>query len=219
MRSIKGFTLIEVILASVLVAVVSLAIYHSYSQGILVWKKGQEASNQDKAIMFIERITREIKNSRPFAPIGFSVEEEKISFPNVVLKYGWDKTVSDDKESEAEQSDCPLPLIARFTYEYDKTNEKITRMEEIYAYPNLDELKRESDAMKKSTPRTILEDVEKITFSCATAKTEDLDFTNPISTTIAPYAIKIELKLKTMKKSLSRTVFIPVSRAKYDKQK
>ena len=95
----SGFTLIEVMIASVLTALAALATYHSYNQGILIWKKGQENSNQDKAILTMDRINRDLKNIFSFSPIDFSGEETKISFPYLTLKYDLGKSLKQDIET------------------------------------------------------------------------------------------------------------------------
>ncbi|MBI5778581.1 MAG: prepilin-type N-terminal cleavage/methylation domain-containing protein [Planctomycetes bacterium] len=209
----SGFTLIELMIASVLTALAALAAYHTYNQGILIWKKGQENSNQDKAIITMERISRDLKNIFSFEPVGFSGEEAKIAFPRIAYRYDW-LTVNEDAviepDSSAAESPAPLPLITKMTYEYDKNEGKLSRLEEVYAYPDLEELKVDPDGMKKESSRVILEDIEILTFSYAVTKTPELSFTNNALNSGVPYAIKIELKLKSMKDALTRTIIIPV---------
>jgi len=215
MRKIKwsGFTLIELMIASVLIALAGLAAYHAYSQGILVWKKGQENSNQDKAMLTLERISRDLKNTFSFSPIEFSGEETKISFPYLTLKYDWaqpeENNETEDISAPAESS-VPLPLLTKVTYEYNQSEEKLSRLSEIYAYPNLDELKTNPDDTKKESSRTLLEDIEILKFSYAITKTPELSFSSNAINSGIPYAVKIELKLKSMKNALSRTILIPI---------
>jgi prepilin-type N-terminal cleavage/methylation domain-containing protein len=208
-----GFTLIEVMITSVLVVLAGLAAYHSYNQGLLVWKKGQENSNQDKAIMVVDRISRDLKNIFSFTPIDFSGEETKMSFPYLTLKYDWTQP-EDNSEIESvsttAESFVPLPLITRMTYEYDQAEGKLSRLSEIYAYPNLEELKVVAGGTEKESIRVILEEIEILKFSYAITKTPELSFSNNAINSGLPYAIKIELKLKSMKDPLARTVFIPI---------
>ena len=212
---LSGFTLIEVMIASVLTALAALAAYHAYNQGILIWKKGQESSNQDKAMLTMERINRDLKNIFSFSPIGFNGEETKISFPYLTLKYDWTKpaeTSGTESISATTESSIPLPLITKITYEYNQGEGKLSRLSEIYAYPNLEELKANPDNTKKDSSRVILEDVEILKFSYAITKTPELSFsTNAINSGL-PYAIKIELKLKSMKDTLTHTIIIPITK-------
>ena len=210
---LSGFTLIEVMIASVLTALAALAAYHSYNQGILIWKKGQENSNQDKAVLTLERINRDLKNTFPFSPIDFIGEETKISFPYLTLKYDWIKPEENSEPTDISAttgSSIPLPLITKITYEYSQSEEKLSRISEIYAYPNLDELKTNPDDTKKESSRILLENVEILKFSYAITKTPELSFSNNAINSGLPYAIKIELKLKSMKNPLTRTIFIPI---------
>lgn len=210
---LSGFTLIEVMIASVLIALAGLAAYHSYNQGILLWKKGQENSNQDKAFMTLEKINRDLKNAFSFTPVGFSGEEVKISFPYLTMKYDWPQPKENSETeniSATAESSIPLPLITKMTYEYNQSEGKLSRISEIYAYPDLDELKVNPDDMKKESSRVILEDIEILKFSYAITETPELSFSNNAINSDIPYAVKIELKLKSMKSPLTRTVFIPI---------
>ncbi|MEW6025700.1 MAG: prepilin-type N-terminal cleavage/methylation domain-containing protein [Planctomycetota bacterium] len=207
-----GFTLIELLIASVLTALVALAAYHAFSQGILIWKKGQENTNQDKALMAMERISRELKNMFSFEPVGFSGEETKVSFPCLAYRYDWiepnEEAIIEPVSATAETA--PLPLITKATYEYNQSEEKLSRLEEVYAYPDLEELKTKTDWAKKDSSRIILEDVEILKFSYAITKTPELSFSNSVINSGIPYAVKIELKLKSMKDALTRTILVPV---------
>lgn len=212
----NGFTLIELILTSVLVALAGLASYHAFGQGILIWKKGQEQSNQDKAVMAVERISRDFKNTFGFAPIDFNGEETAVSFPYLSVKYDWNQlSAGEEKETQFDDSSSvdPLPLIAKLRYEYDRDSGKLWRAEEIYAYPDMEELKIVPDGTKKEISRIILEEVEVMKFSYAITKTPELSFSPNAINDGMPYAIRIELKLKSMKDSLFRTVFIPVNKS------
>jgi prepilin-type N-terminal cleavage/methylation domain-containing protein len=210
---LSGFTLIELMIASVLTALAALVAYHAYHQGILIWKKGQESSNQDKAVMAMERISRDLKNTFSFSPIEFNGEETKITFPRLVYRYDWlaaNTEAGIEPVSSTAESFVPLPLITKMTYEYNQSEEKLSRLEEVHAYPDLEELKVNPDGMKKETSRVLLEDVEILKFSYAITKTPELSFSSNAIKSGIPYAIKIELKLKSMKDVLTRTLIIPI---------
>jgi prepilin-type N-terminal cleavage/methylation domain-containing protein len=225
---LTGFTLIEVIITTVLMAVVGLAAYKAYTQGVLVWARAQQTSRQEKAIMFIEKVSRELKDSFSFKPISFTAEEARISFSGLILKYDWDWS-NKQGESKSDLSGAPitstlLPLLTKVTYEYKSDEGTISRLQEIYAYPDLDELKMNPDAFKKEEPKIILDDVEKLLFSYAMTKTTttELEFRNDFSVDEKiqlPYAVKIELKLKSMRAPLKRTIFIPINRSLKNEEK
>jgi len=210
---LSGFTLIELMIASVLTALAALAVYHAYNQGILIWKKGQENSNQDRALMAVERINRDLKNTFSFTPVGFSGEETKITSPHLTYRYNWlgaNEESGVEPVSSTAESTILLPLITKITYEYNQSEGKLSRLEDVYAYPDLEELKVNPDGMKKESSRVILEDVEILKFSYAITKTPELSFSDNAINSGIPYAIKIELKLKSMKESLTRTIIVPV---------
>lgn len=226
-----GFTLIELMIVSVLIVLVGMIVYNAFRQGFALWTRVQYTSRQEIAIRFLDRITRELKNSFQFNPVGFGGEADTIFFPSIYLKYDWDWS---NKQGIVEDSDnltataisaTPLPLITKVTYQYNKDDNTLMRTEEVYAYPDLDELKMDPYGLEKQiSSRVILNDVDTIAFSYAISKTAELNFEDKFTTDTMvanagvnqlqmPYAVKIDLALKEMKTPLSRTIFIPVCRS------
>jgi prepilin-type N-terminal cleavage/methylation domain-containing protein len=208
----KGFTLIEVVIATALVAIIGLVIYQAYSEGILIWKRSQITSEQERVVIFLEKFSRELKNTFVFSPIGFNGEENKISFPSVLQQY-----LADEKEEAdaAPSQSLVIPLLSKLSYEYKPTEEEILRIQKVYAYPDIEELKNNPELTKNEISKVVLEGVEKISFSYAITGTSGVKFSNsfsPEKDAPLPYAVKIEVKLKTMKEPLNRTIFIPVNK-------
>ena len=76
-----GLTLLETLLASVLIAVVGLAVYHAYWQGTNVWRRVQGHGQQkERVIIFLERFSQELRNTFVFQGIPFEGKKNKLSF-------------------------------------------------------------------------------------------------------------------------------------------
>ena len=59
----KGFTLIEVCLVSAMVAIISLAIYTTFANGIKIWQKAHTEILEEDVSIFFERFTSVIYKS------------------------------------------------------------------------------------------------------------------------------------------------------------
>jgi len=220
----SGFTLIELMVVAVLISLVAMVVFSAFKQGFTLWTKSQYTSHQERAIIFLERFARELNNTFEFPPIGFEGEEEKFSFPSMVVKYDWDWSNKEGKSKDDPDfniTSVALPLLVKLTYEYDEEENSLLRKEEVYAYPDLDGLKMNPDGLEKETSRTILTDIDKITFSYSITKTAELSFDDSFKAepkATVPYAVKIELALKGMEMPVSRTVYIPINRSLKNEQ-
>jgi hypothetical protein len=216
-------------IVSVLIVLVGMVIYSAFRQGFMVWTRAQYTSRQERAVILLDRMAREISNTFQFNPVGFKGEEDNFYFPSLILKYDWDYSNKEgktkDETPELNISSLALPLITKVTYEYQKDDNTLVRKEEVYAYPDLDELKMKPDGLEKEiSNRVILDEIDKISFSYVVSKTVELSYDDSFSVDVPkeqmgsvkyamPYAIKIDLALKDMKSPLTRTIFLPINRA------
>ena len=112
----RGFTLIEILLAIMLILAVSATITSSFFQGIRVYERLRHVSDQAEAALFFERITRDLKNSVVIASSPFSTTENSISFVT------W---ASADLESGLDSLTDPLQV----TYRLDQDAGCVVRAE------------------------------------------------------------------------------------------
>jgi len=91
--------------------------------------------------MAMERINRDLKNIFSFSPVGFSGEESKLH--SLILFIDTIGLMQMRRRSRTcfgyRRIIYPLPLITKMTYEHNQSEEKLSRLEEVYAYPNLEE--------------------------------------------------------------------------------
>ena len=215
-----GFTLIEIMIVSVLITVIGMVVFSAFRQGFKLWERAQYTSRQEQAIILINRIARELNNSFQFAPIGFKGDEETFYFPSLMMKYDWDWSNKagkwDEDSPDFALTTTPLALITKVTYEYKESDRLLERKEEVYAYPDLDELKMNPDAYEKETTKVMISDIDSLVFSYVISRSAELNFDEKFATDAQypmPYAVKIDLALKGMRNPLTRTIFLPICRS------
>lgn len=93
-RSNSGFSLVEMLVVMVLLSIVSLTIYTTFSNGIKIWQRMNVWLPQEDVNLVFEKFTVDIRNTFRFRPIGFSGSDERLEFPALVnSKVFSDKTV------------------------------------------------------------------------------------------------------------------------------
>jgi len=79
-----GFTLVEMLVVTAIVAVVAMALFANISNGVKLWKKvNQELVHQDLNI-FLDKFSTDIKNSLRFKGLGFSGDKSHFRIPTIV---------------------------------------------------------------------------------------------------------------------------------------
>lgn len=81
----KGaFTLIEILLVSALWAVIALAIYATFNNGVKIWQRVNKEMPEEDLGIFFEKFRADLRNSFAFKGIGFSGTKHKIEFSTLV---------------------------------------------------------------------------------------------------------------------------------------
>lgn len=83
-RDAIGLTLIEILLVVSLLSVVSLAVFHSISQGIRVWGRARQYTHEEDAAIFFEKIGQDIRNSFNYSKLSFNGTSHGVSLPTIV---------------------------------------------------------------------------------------------------------------------------------------
>jgi len=80
-----GFTLLELLIAVALTAVIALAIFGTWTQGIRVWERANQAQFEDREVRFVlETMAKELRNSFLFTGMAFSGTGKEVSFPQMI---------------------------------------------------------------------------------------------------------------------------------------
>jgi len=95
-RSLTGFTLIELILAVSLFFIVSASLFLSMRSGLLLYKRSDEGLTLSHEIQyFLNKLSYELRNSFHYSSIPFEGNEERLSFPSILVTYDEDKVFTD----------------------------------------------------------------------------------------------------------------------------
>lgn len=80
----RGFTLVEMMLVAMMLAVVSLAIYNVLSNGVKIWQRIHKSITAEDVDIFFEKFTSDVRNSARFKTIRFFGDGENLGFATLV---------------------------------------------------------------------------------------------------------------------------------------
>ena len=120
----QAFTLVEIILVVSLVAVISLAIFNAFSNGLKIWKIGNLSTSEDDIAIFFDKINAELQNTMAFSGISFSGKGNQVSFATII-RIPLRAKASPAKIQYADQ-------IGKVEYYFDATKKEIYRREANY---------------------------------------------------------------------------------------
>jgi len=190
----EGFTLIELTISTILIALVMMAIYSALSTGMKIWAKTNvTVIDKEQAILTADRLSKELRNSIQFLLIGYEYQEALLSFPLLVTG-----SLTEDEEIPANSS-----LPAKITYSYDAEKEAIIRQQEILGKD------------KEPTVRELATGVKSIKFFYRSYDGElgKWDWNEKWEQQTKPTAIKIEIVLLGKKdapeEKLQRVISLP----------
>lgn len=76
----KGFTLVEILLVTVILSMVALAVYTTFNNGIKLWKRMSQDVLQEDVNIFFSKISNDLRNSFRYSGIEFFGVEDSIAF-------------------------------------------------------------------------------------------------------------------------------------------
>ena len=182
----RAFTLIELLLTMAIFAVVSLAVYSTFSQGLKVWKRANQMNiGERKVLLKVEKLARQIRQAFNHKDIALLGEKEKIAFPQVV-NYE----------------------IVRLTYAFDAGSQEI-----MLASERLSDIIKEEE--KKDTPelkfQSYLAKVENLSFSYLVYDIQEKSFIWKDEWTDKKLPLAVKINLTINGKIQTSTIFIPVA--------
>jgi prepilin-type N-terminal cleavage/methylation domain-containing protein len=83
-----GFTLIEILIVTLILSIISLAIFSTFSNGIKIWKRINTKITNEDLVIFCERFSSDLRNSFKFTGIDFLGKEDSLEFPSLVNSPG-----------------------------------------------------------------------------------------------------------------------------------
>jgi prepilin-type N-terminal cleavage/methylation domain-containing protein len=113
---LTGFTLIELLIVCVIIPVIALAIYSSFSSGLRVWKRLNAPVSDEDTTLFFERLGVELRSTVAMKDAVFQGAESKIVFPCIISSKRMNKRT-----------------VGRVTYVFDPQAESISRSSVDYS--------------------------------------------------------------------------------------
>ncbi len=124
-RATSGITLIEVLIAVVLMGVIGGVLHHSLSTGIKVWQNTQRMVIEEDISIFFDKISRDLKNSFFYSKIFLEGDTQRFAFPTIVL------TPADKKSLQ--KNGQYIHQVGRAEYGLDVGNHQIYRRQANYS--------------------------------------------------------------------------------------
>jgi len=115
----RAFTLIEVIIAGLIMAAVVVSIYSAFSIGMNAWRKGSSGGSLQKTRIALLRLQKELKDSFFFSGAGFKGGPLEMAFPLAASEGEKDKAyvinyyVAEDKRTGLKslmRKEMPFPV-------------------------------------------------------------------------------------------------------------
>jgi hypothetical protein len=112
----RSFTLVEILVVSMILALVSLAIFSTFSSGIKLYKRMTVESGAIDRAIFLDRFTTDLRNSFLFTGLEISGQDDSCSLPTVVY-----------------QPALQARSIGLVNYAYDSGSRQLLRTQSDYA--------------------------------------------------------------------------------------
>jgi len=80
----RGFTCIELLLVTALMASLSLAIFLCLSNGLKLWQRTQQALLQEDVAIFFDKFSGDLRNALNFSTLAIDGQEYSFTFPTIV---------------------------------------------------------------------------------------------------------------------------------------
>jgi len=115
----RGFTLLELLITTSLIALMGLAIYSTFARGVTIWERGNKTNiGEQEARFILDSLAKELRNSFKFSGVEFSGTKSGISFPTYVNTAG----IAQDPKWE----------VGKVSYFYDSGKKSFFRRQASY---------------------------------------------------------------------------------------
>ena len=115
----QGFTLLELLITTSLIALMGLAIYSTFARGVMVWDRGSKTNIVEREVRFTLRsLAKELRSSFKFSGIEFKGTKNEISFPTYVNTAGI--------------AQAPKWEVGRVSYFFDSKKNTFSRWQKSY---------------------------------------------------------------------------------------
>ncbi len=116
MRSLTGFTLVEVLIVTVILSVISLAIFSTFSNGLKIYNRINSEVTLEDLIIFFDRLGQDLRNSLNYSTVNFTGKDEELEFAGIVNSPRMQKRT-----------------VGKIKYVFDPSAEKLSRFTGDYS--------------------------------------------------------------------------------------
>ncbi|OGX54722.1 MAG: hypothetical protein A2306_11275 [Omnitrophica WOR_2 bacterium RIFOXYB2_FULL_38_16] len=132
----SAMTLIEILIVTSLIAVISVAIYSCLSSGIRVWQESNRLVVEEDIAMFFDKISKDLRNVYSYSRIKPQGDVFRFSFPAIVY------TKADKGSGHPEGS--YVDQLGKVEYYFDPISDSIYRRQANYSQAVSEQYSRES---------------------------------------------------------------------------
>lgn len=184
-----GFTLIEMLIVTMIISVISLAIFSTFDNGIKIWQRVNNPMPGEDVAIFLNKFGRDLRNAFKFEGIRFAGEKDKLEFASLVTN-----------------QTLQITTVGKVVYFYNASKETLDRVEKDFSQIYGDEKGKETQVLEKITDlnfRYYYYDTEKKEFNWEETWHKG-DF---------PLAVRLELKINNDRdtETYVKTVNLPTS--------
>lgn len=168
----NGFTLLELIISSLLIALVLLAVYTAFSNGLKIWARtNQVFMGKEQSFIALERMARDVHNIVSFSPITIDCKANYIFFPSLV--------------NQGEET--PTYRIAQVMYSFDSEQGVLNRQQQIYGVD------------KDPISRTMVANIKSVKWSYRhyDSESQQMTWVTELEAQAKPTAVKVEIILNS----------------------
>ncbi len=182
-----GFTLVEVMIVTIILAIISLAIFSTFANGIKIYNRINSEVTLADVVIFCDRFGLDLSNSINFTLIKFIGKPEELEFASILNSPRMQKR-----------------SISRVKYVWDGSSEKIKRFTSDYSGVYNQE---------EASVRQSLDKIKSCVFRYYYFDNQTRDFTwaEEWNKEFLPAAVRMELELKNKSETkINRTFNIPI---------
>ena len=80
----RAFTLVELLIVSALLAIISMAVYAVFNSGVKIWQRIGDLTWEEDLNILLDKLQSDLRNSFDFQGIDFTGEKDKLAFATIV---------------------------------------------------------------------------------------------------------------------------------------
>ncbi len=112
----SAFTLIEMLIVTAIISVISLAIFSTFNNGIKIWQRVNNPLPGEDTAIFLNKFSRDLRRTFNFEGIEFIGEKDRVEFASLVTS-----------------RNLQITTVGKIVYSYNTSNETLDRIEKDFS--------------------------------------------------------------------------------------